>query len=39
MSLKHQITSPPNNGFTGEVHERGKHGHSSAICGAADEVF
>ena len=39
MSLKHQITSPPNNGFTGEVRERGKHGHSSAICGAADEVL
>lgn len=38
MSLKHQITSFPNNGFTGEVRERGKHWHSSAICGAVDEV-
>lgn len=25
MSLKHQITSFPNNGFTGEVREREKH--------------
>lgn len=24
MSLKHQITSFPNNGFTGEVRERGE---------------
>ena len=39
MSLKHQITSFPNNGFTGEVRERGKHSHSSAICGAVDEVL
>lgn len=39
MSLKHQITSLPNNGFTGEVRERGKHWHSSVICGDVDEVL
>lgn len=38
--LKHQITSFSNNGFNGEVHRRGKKlWHSSAICGAADEVL
>lgn len=39
MSLKHQITSLPNNGFTGEVRERGKHWHSLVICGDVDEVL
>lgn len=39
MSLEHQITSLSNNGFTEEVREGLKHRHSSAICGAVDEVL